>query len=496
MAHQAPLLAIVLGWIICISWRPLVLGFYHDDWSLLTVTSPYGAPLVSGGLSRILYVGLGYAAVTLFGANPVPWHIYGAILVLVTSGFVYLGCLAVARKLAFNPGSARWAACLAALVWMLTPTSLGYAAWPVMFPGLWAVCLMMASVYLVATGSNSLPPLFAAAFCLILSTLIYEAFWFCFVPMAILVFALNKERRWFTALRVLAILGGAQLSVIGWSLFLAADGRGTGKQVTAPFVDILNTAPRWLAELFFTSLSTAHVLIIVGLVILAAVYWRLSAYRPIVIALLAVSIGAATTMTLFYAAGYGMTAKGIFSRTYIAFNVWLALAVCIGALVALDKARGLSRLVLASALIAGLIWIGGKSITQTMRWAEAWTYQQQLLAGIPEAPPFDTQQHTALIWSLPNRSDKVESIGAIWDTTAALYVTRPGWRPFLEKGQLWATASQSGIWKTTWDGKKVSQSWCVSPDVPLWSIDAKQVVIYNPEAASFFRAGPGTPLDC
>lgn len=496
MVRYAPILAILLGWLLVISWRPLVLGFYHDDWSLLTVTSSYGASLVSGGLTRILYVGLGYAAVALFGANPVPWHIYGVLLVLVTSGFVYMGSLAVAQKLANQISSARWAACLAALVWMLTPTSLGYAAWPVMFPGMWAICLVMASIYLLASAPVSLRNLCVAAIFLILSTLIYEAFWFCFIPMTMLAFAVSTQRRWFNSLRTLAIVGGAQLSIIGWSLIQAANGRGTGKQITASYLDILNTTPRWLADLLATTIGTAYGVIFIALTGLALAYWRLRSYRSIIIALLAMSIGAATTMTLFYAAGYGMTSKGIFSRTYIAFNVWLALAVCIGSLVALDKVRGRSTALLALAFLAALIWIGGKNITQTMRWAEAWSYQQQLLAGIPDLPPVDTQLHTALIWSLPNRSDKVESIGAFWDTTAALYVMRPGWRPFLEHGWLWATGSQNGVWKTTWDGEKVTQSWCFSPDVPLWSIPAKQVIIYDPEAASFIRAELGESLEC
>jgi hypothetical protein len=355
---------------------------------------------------------------------------------------------------------------------------------------------VLLAIHLIASDCRSMPKLLLAAFCLALSTLIYEAFWFSFLPMAMLVLAIDPRGSWRNALRSFAVLGTAQLSVIGWSLALAANGQGTGKQLNDRYVDVLNSAARWLAEIAGTTIFTAYIIIAITVLLLVFIYWKWSSCRPLVIAFVATAIGAATTITLFYAAGYGMTSKGIFSRTYIGLNVWLALAVCICSIVALRLLKGRVQFILAAVAIVGLVWIGGKTITQNLRWAEAWTFQQKVLSEIPDQPPFDTDQHTAFILLMPNRADRVESIGAPWDSVAAIYLNKEPWRVLIEEKQIWATASQYKEWKTSWDGSKVAQAWCVNPDSPLWVIPAEQVVTFDVMTQTVTRQEPGFSTVC
>lgn len=491
-----PLFMLVIAWLVFISWRPLVLGFYHDDWSLLTVTSPYGAPLIAGGQTRPLNVALGHLGVTLFGSNTVLWHVYGVVLVLITSGCAYLAALALAKGLApRDEQQARWVAASAALAWMLVPTSLGYAAWPVMFPGLWCVSLVMLTIYLVISHTDSLAHLLLAAALLLISTLIYEAFWFSFAPIALLVLAVDPQKSWFGAVRTFLVLGAAQLAVIGWSLYLAATGGGGGKRLNPDFLRIAGVVPRWLADLLGVSPLVSIALLLLAAAALTVSFWRFGPHRGAILAIAASAVGAAASMTLFYAAGYALTLTGVFSRTYIAFNVWLCLAVVVAVVTLLSLSKPWQRRALWAVILGGVTIMGTKTIAETLRWAESWSFQQRVLASIPDTPPVRAGR-TAIILAFPDRADKIESIGAFWDATAALYVARPGWRSQISDERVWATVSHEGEWNTAWDGRTVSQYWCRSPDTPLWRIDADAVLIFRPQDQELRAMTPGTSMGC
>jgi len=492
--YAAPV-AILIVWAIFVAWRPVILGFYHDDWSLLTVASPYGAPLLSGGgQTRPLYVGLGYLAVTLFGTNTYLWHTYGALLVLVVAMILYLCGYEVAKALNPDNGSARFAAMVGAASWMLFPWGLGYAAWPVMFPGLWQVGLVGLSAWLVLLDSRKPANLVVAALALVASTLIYEAFWLSFLPIALLALAVDQKKSVWNAIRVALALGLPQSLVICWSLYVGSIGGGGGKRVNTRLLDLLGQLPTRLAQWSGLDVAIVYGLLCIALLGLALIIWLYIRNRAISLILVATTSGILISAIIFSAAGYALTPSGVFSRTFIAINLWLA--VLIAALFAVAAGTQMLGKAYRAVGVAALVVLGVFSVSETLRWAESWEFQKAFLAGVPEAATTLGAQSDILVLEMPDRVGRIESIGAFWDATAAVYMMAPKLREAIEGDRLWVTVSRAAEWRTHWDGEELTQYWCREPETPLWKRSAAVAYSLAPGTSRLEVIEADTSLGC
>lgn len=466
-----PLFVIFVFWCVFILWRASSLGFYHDDWSLLTVTSKYGEHLIAGGRTRPLNVALGYLGVSLFGLNTVAWHLYGALLVLANAAIMYGCCRAlVVRVLPLMPaGSATTAATLAASAWMLFPWGLGYTAWPAMFPGLYATAMFSGALWVLAKDPFSPAHLRWSCYLLVLASLIYEAFWFAFLPMSIMVLAFVGTDRYRTALRALLVLGTAQFLLIAWNQMLGHWGSGGGKQLNAAWLNTLLAS----FTLPIQAALSLYVLVALTSIFTASVY-RLR----ITLTLIAASTGMFVAMGLYAIAGYSVAMRGLSSRTFIAIDIWLALGIAVSIAFTLQFVVRWQKKAVVFAALALLVALGGKNLREAHRWSESWEFHRNLLAKAPFAAMLEVPPDSVIVLTKPNRVDDIDALGAYWDTTAAIYVTQPAMRPAIDKG-LTVTLGREQQWLTTWDGQKIKQSWCVYATVPLWTLPARKAYLIN-----------------
>jgi hypothetical protein len=228
-------------WVLLYAWRPLRFGFYHDDWSLLlgcngsilqeiycVDTSRPGAPLV-----RWIIHGL-------IGANPAAWQLattvsmLGAALILMT----LLNRLARADGLP-KPRSA-WAAAITATSYLAFPWMLGIAWVTATSPNIATIFFTLA-MYVWFAPWRLAARCLASAILFCFSSLIYEAYWFAFLPFAALLWLREALPR--RDLMVLALsLSGMQLILIGFNRIVAALGIGANKSFNPNWLHTLSGA--------------------------------------------------------------------------------------------------------------------------------------------------------------------------------------------------------------------------------------------------------------
>jgi hypothetical protein len=494
--NSLPIAIIFAIWIAFISWRPWVLGFYHDDWSLLTVTSAYGHGLLEGVYTRPLNFALGYLGVLLFGENTFTWHAYGVLLVLATTVGIYGACNAITKQI-FDGNVARKASVIASLGWMLYPWSLGYTAWPVMFPGLVAIALFASALNNVGDFSTSSSKVRWAAFKITIASLIYEAFWFAFIPMTIIFLALNKQYQWQKSRTVFLTLGMPQILLVVWNQMMTYWGVGGGKQINLGWLEVVMYLPVRLLSSFSGNRFLSICLCVIALYLLWILIKRSRNSRNISLILGACIIGITLSVVLYALAGYAISMTGIFSRSTIVINVWLSIAISIIAGIIISSSTTLiSSRIAALVILIGLFRLGWGNVHETSRWAASWVDQKQLINRLSQINLDVIQGNSILVMDLPKNRDIVEGFEAYWDTTAALYINFPHLRNAVESGQLWVTISKNNEWITRWDSGKLTQYWCHSPDKPLWEHQAKNAYLFDGRSAAIVKLTSPSILGC
>jgi hypothetical protein len=359
---------------------------------------------------------------------------------------------------------------------LVFPWGLGYAAWPVMFPATLALIAFCASGVLLLSGAPPGRRVFRACYVYALGCLVYEAFWFAFVPLVVLLLALETDRRWRTAALAAGAFTLVQAVIAAWNRALSFWG-GSGKQLDWNWLNTVAVSLKELPVQLAQALGVRYSWMLVLLVLFGVALALLVALSPsrgrAVGVLLAASLGAFISIVLYGAAGYAIAGTGVFSRSTLALNVWIAVAVGLFfRLLAtmLPQARGVTA-ALAILLIGGLAFA---NVRETLRWKEAWDFEQEVLGRIPVQALRATTGKVLLLADLPGPAGRIEGFEAYWDITAAIRLRYPEFASRVE-----ATVARRAEWETSWDGAVLRQYWCHQKSAPLWSRDAPQVMAWT-----------------
>lgn len=180
---------------VCIglAWRPFLIGFYGDDYSITQTDSFVNAFIYDGGgrRERILYALPIAIPRYLFGHEPIGWGIYAVILSGLTAIAVCSYFKAVLSRLDGLENAARPAAILAATLFIFMPWSLTPVLWNTN-ASLLVMVGLLALAGMVSLSSLSLALrtiLFTAAFSS--ASLIYESIWCAWIPLLLIKLALD-----------------------------------------------------------------------------------------------------------------------------------------------------------------------------------------------------------------------------------------------------------------------------------------------------------------
>lgn len=492
-------LIILLSWFAFIAWRPLLLGFYHDDWVLLTIQYPYGQPMIIGGIYRPLSVFFNYLAVILFEQNVYYWHIYGSALVLTCSLAIY-GCVyRLVNVIYDNNFTAQFSGIFSSVSWMLLPWGFGYSAWPAMFPGMIAILFFTFVITCITYESKKLQAF--AMFLFLIAGLTYEAFWLTFISLCLIKLSCQEKINWKNIAGTFVAYLFIQILLLAWNrgvnLYFNGPNKVVAKSINFDFLDIISHVPYRVLSFLGIDASNIEWLFGISSGVLAFLFLWVCRGKKVAIVLLACILGASTSLFIYALAGYAVMPSGIFSRTFIAINLWLVIGLGVCFPFFIEKIIGKLRVLFLLGCVLILSYLGFQTVKATFYWAESWEFQSQLMTKVPfQEIEMLPNSKVGVILLLPNRQGKMEAINAFWDATAMFYLKAPGLRKEIEKEDLVVMVSRQGEWLSEWDGKSVSQSWCHSPKQLIGSHQIKFLYAVDLETGALISLQKGWSYGC
>jgi hypothetical protein len=495
---SAPAIALLALWLGLVAWRPLVLGFYHDDWWALArpaVLTPL-ADLIDTQRSRALLALLTWCLRSLFGGVAAAWQILAAAGNLICAVLI----AAVVDRLCppHRDGWSNWAGAGAGALWLAAPWSLAYTAWPVMSLPLLSIALLAASAMLLLPPRCTSPAAGAgAALPYLAGCLLYEAVWGAFVPVALIASLMRlKARAPLRPVLAYALAAGAgQIVLLVLNRLLSVGLHA--KHVYAAAADLVTLSFKialpQMAETIGAPLPLAAAAAGVLTVTFAVAAFRSrDVVRPGIVA--ACLLGIAIAVVLHALAGYGTQWTDLMARTAMVPTFWLCVAL--GAMLQAVLAGG--RILRPCAALAGAALVAALAVAtlaQTREWAVGWREERAVLATFPADEARKLAPGIFLVADLPRDGSPRGQFDAYWDITGGLVATYPDLARLLLRGEKSrATVLRPRDWYTEWDGSKLSQGWC--PDRLLWSYDATGAVLWDQKAGTLAPIAPGTRMGC
>ena len=457
---------IVLAWLAAYATRPLLLGFYDDDWAVLLIpaqqTAAFSWPRLAHRLT--LYAnrpgnGLITCLLSSFcGESAWLWHAAIAGLALLSALAVRALCRELLR---FAQMPDRPAADLAACLWLLFPWTMGITAWPTVCPALASLSFFALSGTLLLAGWRSGRPRTVPATLLFLaSCLTYEFFYGQFlVLIAIgLLCAARDKTRYRQVRNATLALAGVQLAAITWNRLVPLFNQVAPSKTFYPLwwqaaLNNLRRLPDMIGHSTAEVSPTVEWLLLVGLMgwlLLWGLRVRRADGRPPARRELALAaacaFGVLLSIGVISLVNHRLKGLGLGSRTTTAVSLWLTGMLAVGLAAVphrLRYARAAYVLVLA-----GLLAVSTHA--RIGDWAGAWRLQQKILAATPITDLAHAQPGSVVLFFGPHEYRGVRVFGATWNLNRAMAYTYPAVAHLR-----FCEAREDRL--TTWDGRRFEQ---------------------------------------
>jgi hypothetical protein len=470
--------AFIITWVSLFSWRPILFGFYHDDWDLLSgPASAILLQLLTHDPSRPVAVIFRLIGYSVIGSKPALWQIIVILSHLAAAITLIFMIRALALAQALSRDTADFSSITAGIGYLCFPWMLG-TAWASGAPNMATVFL---NVSLLVWFKNWKLPTrcVLSAFAFVLSSMMYEAYWFAFVPFTVYLWVLGVFPKLELAY-LFGTLGTAQCAVLAFNRAMAYFQIGANKVLNPSWLTLVMDIPRrmqieleeifgprgkvilfWLSVFFAVSL-VRH---------LSLRNATLGRVMEVLIGGVTIAAGVFSSVSLFAMAGYGLTLIGLFARTSIGASWWLALAIGLLAAIVHSLRPSLSKRVAQLTGTMTLGFLAYATVGQAQHWSLGWADEQELLSKLPSAELLQAPEGSFLILEKPTRKVDV-GFGAYWDTTAAIAARAPEVARHLQgdrgKGSSFAIAIQQsgGYWGITVTRGHIVQVPCSAPTVP------------------------------
>ena len=441
----------VVAFVVVYLWRPFALGFYSDDWSSITEAAYHGGPF---SLKRLVWVAQHHAYsrplqvlqhwvfTSVLGGSTAAWQLLMAVLVAVS----YL----LLRRLLLALGVRSWVATVTATLWLVLPWSLGYTAWPSTSTVLLSlICFLAGSVALLRRHLWRSMAWFAA------SMLFYEAFYFQFGVILVILLASRESRRWALTRATPALLV-LQAAIVGANRLSAnVQPPSLSKTYDRQWPSHL---AQWLYKLVGTlshAMIGPHafaVAVAVVCVVAVLVFAGFVRARTRWVTLLAVALGFIVAAVVVALAEYQPTALFRGSRVFVAMDVWMI------AFVAVAWPDSIRRRWLRSSLVVGasllIIVMTLSSAARTLSWHRWWQAEQTVLRAVPaEALSRLPADAAILVRDAPSIDGQLAF--DYWGLSSALGCAYPATRVNGEPRPATIARPTDLVW---WDGSRLLKS--------------------------------------
>jgi hypothetical protein len=414
-------------WVALYSWRPFVFGLYSDDWAFILPRGPNNSilqQLVDVDTSRPGAVLIRWIVSGLAGQNPFAWQLF-AITTMLAVALTLLALLHnIISTFGFGEHRARLAAAVATATYLAFPWMLGTAWMTGSLCNLATVCINLAFLawftrWSIRSRAMASVALFAAG------SLIYEAYWFSFLPLAALLrFGGFQPRR--HLLTLAASLSGIQFLLLAFNRTIAMLGIGVNKSFNPNWAfTILHSGYRTVVDLYsiYGAIGFVALIVLIGsfaVIVIPSFAKRKTLMGPA----LAIAAGILLSLGLLAIAGYPLRLTGLFGRTAIVMSWWLAIALALVAATIADIEPGRRGCAIGAWVgIAAVLVVG--VVHESMDYATSWRQQQDILAGLPFAQLMTAPAGSLLIVEAPRRGDGVGTFNAPYDISSALWIRQP-----------------------------------------------------------------------
>jgi len=449
-------------------YRPFVLGFYSDDWSGTLEMTFRGAPFSlerflvrwqSGLYARPLMNLQTYFCSSVLGRSAVAWHVFMIVLIAIT----YL----VLRRFLLALGVKPMAATLASTAWLVFPWSLGYRVWPIT-----SVILLSTICFLCGATALLRRRLWSALAWNAASMLFYEAFFFQFIVILVILAFSTETRRW-TLRKAAPLLLALQAGVIALNRVMAHYVPSHSKSYDETWLTGLFTnlyrVPTSMAEAVAGNRIFGEALI-AALLACALILAIRTRGRDTRIRLLASVLGIVLSCALLASTGYRPAGLGTLSRTFVCFDIWFAVFL---ALLWNKPSHNKSiRWVLAGTMAGVFIILVFSTVLRTATWERIWDNEQAVLEAVPVEAVQETDSQAAIIVQDLPSADGFPAFEADYAISAAVRNGIPGMR--IERYFYPAESSADLVWDGTWllkNGSRIRQA----PEIWLWKWPANEL---------------------
>jgi hypothetical protein len=532
------LVLLIFWWCLLFAWRPFFLGFYHDDWVMLSIRGATFDDIFIKGMNRPLLVMLLYLMVGVVPKTSFAWHAIGAIIALLVAFSVYYACKILISKIfqGISEPSNSFAGLIGALLWLTAPWALGFNAWPVMFLSQLSVAFFCLSLVILLSNIDIKKKIAYLLIFQLTGFALYEAFWLACVPLYLIYLVAKKEKdSLFTKVSVAVVLCLCQLSAIIMNRYAASYGAVSksfndawANTFSHQFLNLPATLLQpfgkwaWLLMALLVSallcvrneqgrvslrLAACWALGMLGFLFIfikplpnpisiystwlligaccISIYFYLNRVDARIVGLLACIVGVLLSVLLNAMAGYGFTGKGLFSRTSMAMTLWS----CLGIAIFVAHAQLLGAICFRNAAFLGIIIISGLlTYQQAGEWQSAWANQKVTIANL--TPLANDANGTYLVET--NGHATVEGFAAYWDIEAAIKGEKH--KDKNDKRRFFST--RNGVFNSTWDGEIFSQSYCGKDGVKVWEFHAERVYFLPFNGTSLIAMDKGMHYGC
>lgn len=499
---------VFLLWLFVYSWRPLFLGFYHDDWSMLVESTNYGAPFslirlkwfMAGFTSRPFSGLLYYLFSSSFGRSPFIWQVGQAIIVLIAA----IALRSFLKSLfKFLKIKTIWILDLAVSLWLVFPWTMGTTAWPTSGTPLFSLIFFaLAGKRLFSNLQKGKIPGFFTNLLFLSSYLVYEAFYFQYLVLISFAFLirLQKHFQWKLITIPLITLTLSQTAVIVWNRlsprFLPGFTKTFYKNWLALFLDSFRKLPKGLFK-SAAELKIPLKIIVLVLVVCFFIYFCKTLLKkgftksfllisPIFLSL----VGIILSVLIYSLAGYGIETIGLFSRTNLSLSFWLAITIALFYGLMYENLPLLFKKIASLATISLLFCFISATFLRTQEWAAAWKIQKQILASAPIEQISKTDPAAAIIFVGPYIYKGIHLFIASWDISAAMNNTYPQLRLPNVAAEKWRGGRLFTVqrdWLTSWDGKLLTQRNLPKDQPPIWRLEASEVWLWKYDSQEFIK---------
>jgi hypothetical protein len=499
-------LSVVLFWLAAAAWRPLLSGFYSDDWSLLT-NSGVGPIRLSEYLwihsPRPLYAVLSWSFNLLLNGAVRSWTIVASVIVLVTALCLFHYLRFLLTQLGMKDSSSR-GALFGTAIWLLSPLAVVAMNWP-------SHTLTLIAFWFLSLGTpllfkERLLPQLSGAVALAASFLIYEAYLFLF-PVVLIAVALGSAwsvrrcvRPMLLYLAAFALSAGykevAKAVGFGFAVF-----KGYNPLWLKLFADSMRGTAGLLDQVFspFTSL----IYFFGALFLLFAFLFSGRSLRRDLVLLFVIVAGYTSSAALYAGVGYGFAATGVMSRTMIGPLLYLAIGLAgffAGAKDGVDRSvryRKTKLLVLYGTASCLLVVSASANLARSKEWFAVWKQENAMLRSIPVGSIQKTLGEgpapvVIVAWTPDDPYGSV--FGASWELTGAVAANYPQLEAAIRHKDIVFLPGRDRIWKTQWKGANVEQRWQDNPGVVVESHPSARAYCFSMKAhgnsvLSPFKAG-------